>query len=180
MEQGLVILMILCILIFIIAITLIIVINYRNKIKSLTYRMDISSEMIKDNLKNKFDIVTRMINIIERELKIESKKFEAVKKINNEKTNNVKFDNILSDASEEILEIKDDYKEIEKVKSFKGLANDLKDLDILLSGSKKFYNKYASLYNSLVRKFPYKFFKNKYKYKELYIEEDETFENLDI
>ena len=82
----------------------------------------------------------------------------------------INFDNILSDATEEIMDIKDDYKEIVKVKSFKGLINDIKDLDILLSGGKKFYNKYAAEYNNLTKKFPYKLFKRKYPYKQLYLE----------
>ena len=170
MEKGYVILVVCAAIVFVVAIISILVINYRNKINSLRYKMGISEKTIKDNLKDKLDLTIRTINIIERELKLESKKFEAVKKIRNEKTNSINFDNILSDATEEIMDIKDDYKEIVKVKSFKGLINDIKELDILLSGGKKFYNKYAAEYNNLTKKFPYKLFKKKYPYKQLYLE----------
>ncbi len=170
MGKGLIILMVLCVVIFIGSIMFILITNYKNKVLSLTYKMRVSDKSIKDNLNDKFDLVTRSINIIERELKIESKKFEAVKKIRNEKINNIKFDNVLSEATEEIFNIKDDYKEIEKIKSFKGIINDIKDLDIMLSGAKKFYNKYASEYNSLAKRFPYKLFSKKLPYKQLYID----------
>ena len=170
MEKGYLVLVIVAAVIFVVAIISILIINYRNKINSLKYNMNVSNNTIKDNLKNKLDLTIRTINIIERELKLESKKFEAVKKIRNEKINSINFDNILSDATEEIMDIKDDYKEIVKVKSFKGLINDIKELDILLSGGKKFYNKYAAKYNALIKKFPYKLFKKKYPYKQLYFE----------
>lgn len=170
MEKGYIILVIVAFIIFLAAIIAILVLNYKNKIDSLKYKMSVSDKTIKENLKDKLDLTIRTINIIERELKLESKKFEAVKKIRNEKTNSINFDNILAEASEEIMDIKDDYKEISKIKSFKGLISDIKDLDILLSGGKKFYNKYASEYNNLIKKFPYKFLKKKYPYKQLYFD----------
>lgn len=183
MEKGLIVLVVIALIICIVSIVLIFVIHFKNKMKTLKYRMEISESSIYENLKEKFDLVTRCINIIERELKLESKKFEAVKKIRNEKISNIVFDNVLEDATEEIFDIKDDYKEIEKIKSFKGIINDIKNLNILLSGGKKFYNKYASEYNNLTKAFPYKFLKNKYKYKELYLNNiiDEKLETgLDI
>ena len=170
MQKGLIILIIISMLTFISAIITILVFNFKNKIKSLQYKMTVSETSINENLKNKLDLIIRSINIIERELKIESKKFEAVKKIRNEKINSIVFDNLLSEAADEIFDIKDDYKEIEKIKSFKGLISDIKDLDTLLIGGKKFYNKYAAEYNNLSKSFPYKLFKNKYQYKQLYID----------
>lgn len=170
MGKGLIILMVISILIFIIAIVSILIVHFKNKINTLKYKMRVSESSINENLKNKLDLVIRSINIIERELKIESKKFEAVKKIRNEKITNITFDNILSEATEEIFDIKDDYKEVEKIKSFKGIINDIKDLDILLSGGKKFFNKYASEYNNLIKTLPYKLLKNKYPYKQLYLD----------
>lgn len=169
MEKSLIILVVISALIFISAIITILVLYFKNKIKFLQYKTSISESNINENLKSKLDLVTRSINIIERELKIESKKFEAVKKIRNEKINNIVFDNLLSEATDEIFDIKEDYKEVEKIKSFKGLIADIKNLDILLSGSKNFYNRYASEYNNLTKTFPYNIFKKKYQYKQLYI-----------
>jgi len=170
MEKGLIILMVISILVLAGTIITILIVHLKNKVNSLRYKMHVSESGITENLKEKLDLIIRSINIIERELKIESKKFEAVKKIRNEKTNNIVFDNLLAEATDEILDIKDDYKEVEKIKSFKGIINDIKDLDILLSGGKKFYNKYASEYNSLTKKFPYKLFSKKFPHKQLYID----------
>ena len=170
MGKGLIVLMVVSILIFAGAIIAILVVHFKNKLNSLRYKMSVSESSITENLKTKLDLVTRSINIIERELKIESKKFEAVKKIRNEKINNIVFDNLLSEATDEIFDIKDDYKEVEKIKSFKGIINDIKDLDILLAGGKKFYNKYASEFNNLTKKFPYRLFSRKLTYKQLYID----------
>lgn len=171
MEKGLIVLVIISTIIFTVSIFSILIIHFNNKKRLLKYKMEISETEINENLKNKFDLVIRSINIIERELKIESKKFEAIKKIKIEKVNSIVFDNLLSEATEEILDIKDDYKELEKIKSFKGLIKDIKELDILLSGGKKFYNKYASEYNDLIKRFPYNIFSKKLQYKQLYMDD---------
>lgn len=168
MEKSLIIILIIGLIIFIAAIISIFLLANKKKVLSLLYKIEISENTINDNLKSKIELVMRAINIIERELKIESKKFEEVKKIKSEKLNNVVIDNVLSDATKEIMEIKSDYKELSNKKSFDGIIKDINDLDILLSGSKKFYNKYTNSYNSLIKTFPNSL--SKFDYKNLFSE----------
>lgn len=154
MEKNLIVLMIIAIIVFVAAIVFIFFVSKKNKLKSLSDKIAVSEKSISESLKNKLDIITRIINIIERELKIESKTFEEVKKVKIERINYIVLDNILTDASKEITELKSDYKELSKIKSFDGLVKDIKDLDIYISGGRKFYNKYTKVYNSLIKTFP--------------------------
>ncbi len=170
MEKSLIIVLVIAIIVFIVSIISIFLLANKKKISSLLYRMEISEGVINDNLKNKIDLVIRAINIIERELKIESKKFEKVKKIKSEKLNNIVIDNVLSEATKEIMEIKNDYKELSNKKSFDGIVKDINDLDILLTGGRKFYNKYTTDYNKLIKIFPNNLLK--FNYKNLYSEND--------
>ncbi len=154
MEKNLILIMILAVIIFLIAIILILFLSSKNKINSLLVKTKLSEQTITENLKSKLDLMVRIINIIERELKIESKVFEEIKRIKSDKFNNVALDSLLMNASKEINEIKSDYKELSKTKSFDGLVSDIKDLDIYLTGGRKFYNKYTAIYNNLIKTFP--------------------------
>lgn len=154
MENNLIILMVLAVIIFLMAIILILFMSGKNKIHSLLIKTKISEQTINENLKSKLDLMVRIINIIERELKIESKVFEEIKRIKSDKFNNVALDSLLMNASKEVNEIKSDYKELSKTKSFDGLVADIKDLDIYLTGGRRFYNKYAAMYNNLIKTFP--------------------------
>ncbi len=154
MEKTLYILMIAAIIVFAVCMLLILFVSKNRKILSLINKMTEAESVIKENLKNKLELNIRAINIIERELKIESKMFGEVKKIKADKINDILFDNILSDATKEINEFKEDYKELSKTKSFDGIIKDIYDIDIYLTGARRFFNKNATTYNNLIKVFP--------------------------
>ena len=178
MEDKLILIMIISIVVLAIATALIFLLSKKKKITILLNKLCLAESDISENLRIKFDIIIRIINIIERELKIESKTFDEIKRINIENINNIVLDNVLTDGTNEIFEFRGDYKELSKTKSFDGLISDLKEKDIYLSGGRKFYNKYASLYNSLIKTFPtsvianYKKLCNKVLYTENIMEEN--------
>ncbi len=172
MEKKLIVFMIIAGIIFLLFLVLLFLVSKNKKITSLFDKIKISEQKISENLKTKLDLMTRIINIIERELKIESKIFEEVKKIKSEKLSNIALDDLLMDASIEVNELKNDYKELSKTKSFDGLVSDIKDLDIYLTGGRKFYNKYVAIYNNLIKTFPTSMIAKSKKlvYKNLYTE----------
>lgn len=154
MEDKLIFILITSIVVLITTIVLLFLLSKKKKITNLINKISLAETELGENLKTKLDIIIRLINIIERELKIESKAFDEVKKINGNKVNNIILDNILTDGTNEVLEFKNDYKELYKIKSFAELIEDLKNVDIYLNGGRKFYNKYAKIYNDLIKTFP--------------------------
>lgn len=168
MGKVLIIILVIAIAVFVLSVISIFILINKKKILTLKYKMEISEQTINENLKAKLDLIIRAINIIEREAKIESKKFEEVKKIKSDKMNNIIVDNLLNEAANEIINIKNDYKELSNTKSFDGIINDIKNLDILLIGGRKFYNKYAISYNKQIKVFPNNLFKKTCSYKNLF------------
>lgn len=154
MNDKLIFILVSSIVVLVTAVVLIFLLSKKKRITILLKKISLAESEISENLKTKLDIIIRLINIIERELKIESKAFDEIKKINGAKVNNIVLDNILTDGTDEILEFKNDYKELYKTKSFEELIGDLKNTDIYLSGGRKFYNKYATIYNELIKTFP--------------------------
>ena len=60
----------------------------------------------------------------------------------------------LNDSIILIDKIKEDYKEQTDTKDLRSLNNEIKRADEKISAAKKYYNKYVSISNELVRKFP--------------------------
>ena len=53
-----------------------------------------------------------------------------------------------------INKIQDDFPKLEEIKEYRELLNDIRVMDERINASKKYYNKYTSKSNELVRKFP--------------------------
>ena len=134
-------------------IAMFIVINY-NSIVEVLYKVNVSENKITETLKTKQDLLSRAINIIEKQLKIDTKVFDEFKKINSNNLKNNEKDLILSSTFNEVKKITEDYSELNEVKSYEGIIKDIEELDCLLGGIKTMNNKYVAIYNKYLRAFP--------------------------
>lgn len=161
------ILLLISLFIFIASIITIFILVKNQSLLNILYKIDESGDLLKKSIKTKYDLVIRSINIIERKLKIVSKKFDEIKKINIEKLSNIEIDRVLTDCNKEIFEIQSDYPKLGIVKSFNGIIEDLKNNEIHLISLRTFYNKNVAEYNNLLKSFPNniisKFTNRKYK-----------------
>ena len=150
-------------------IAMFIVINYNTIIDTL-YKVNVSENKITEILKNKEDLLSRAINIIERQLKIDTKRFDEFKKINSNNLKNNEKDIILCNTFYEVKRITEDYNELNDVKSYSGIIKDIEECDCLLGGIKNMNNKYVAIYNSFLKSFPKNFISKikRFKSKSLY------------
>ncbi len=142
----LVILTILCIILFK---------YYNERINNLLKRLDKSEDEYTDKLKNKYNILIRMINIIENRYKTNSKTFDEIKKIKMEELSTLKSNDLLNKCYKEIIEIKEDNKKVREIKSFREVIDEYNSNELRLISLRTFHNKYLLEYNSLIKKIPY-------------------------
>lgn len=125
-----------------------------NQLTNLLYKLDYSNQLIEKNLETKYNLIVRSINIIERKIKIVSKNFEEIKKINIKKLDAIELDKVLSVSNNEIIEIHIDYTKLSNVKSFNEIIEDLKSNELNLISLRTYYNKNVAEYNNLLQNFP--------------------------
>ena len=126
-----------------------------DKLKNITYKIDMCEKDIDSFLKTKEEDITRLISIINRELNLDLKEFESVKNLKISKLNNIEKDVLLTKTFEEIRKIYIDHPELAKVKSFDGIIRDIDKNEINIISLRTLYNKCSSEFNSLKSKFPY-------------------------
>lgn len=123
-------------------------------LSNLLYKINESNKFLEKNIKDKYDLEIRIINIIERKLKIVSKNFEEIKKINIDKLGYIEVDRILTDCNKEIFDIESDYPKLSNIKSFNGIFDDLKLNEIHIISLKTYYNEHVAEYNNILKSFP--------------------------
>lgn len=156
---------IISIIVLIILFILLCLFSQNNTIKEVNYKISVAFEEIKKNLEKERDIIDRLVNIIEREIKKENKTFNNFKKTKGHKLNEHELDNFLTEISNLIFEIKNDNSKLSKVKSFDGLITELNEISNNLIAIRTYYNKYVGKYNNLVSKKSFKLISIIKKYK---------------
>lgn len=145
------------IIIIIICSALIFIINKYNEISKTYIKINDAEINIDEVLRQKFDLLTKIINIIEKNTDAESKILEEIKDVKSDKYSNFEVDRLLTKGFKEIIKIASDYEKVSKNKSFKSMKESLKDTEEKLIALRTFYNKYTTKYNLLLSTFPSNF-----------------------
>lgn len=162
--------LVIAIIVLVLCLLALVVLSSYSSIVASLYKINVVEQRIEETFKTKEDLMSRAINIIERQLKLEIKAFEEFKKINSSKLSNVDKDIVLTATFNEIKRITEDYSELAKVKSYNGIIRDIEECNTLLGGMKNMNNKYVAIYNNDIKRFPkniiskFKKFKIKYLY----------------
>lgn len=149
------ILLILCILVVLIGLSIILFKYFNERINLLLKRLDQSETEYNSKIKNKYNIIVRMINIVENRYKTHSKVFDDIKKIKIDEMSNIKSEELFNKCYKEIIEIKEDNKKVREVKSFKEVIEEYNENELHLISLRTFYNKYTLEYNNIIKKIPY-------------------------
>ncbi len=128
---------------------------YNERIKILLKRLDQSESEFNSKIKNKYNILIRMINIIENRYKTHSKVFDDIKKIKIDDMSSIKSEELFNKCYKEIIDIKEDNKKVREVKSFKEVIEEYSENELHLISLRTFYNKYTLEYNNMIKKIPY-------------------------
>ncbi len=127
---------------------------YYNALQDCKVKIDEAESMIDEALRSKYDILLKLESIIKNNIKETKINFKDLNDLKKESISNFQLERKLVDTVLLISKIQDDFPELEEQKDYRQLLNDIRVMDERINASKKFYNKYTSKSNELVRKFP--------------------------
>ena len=127
---------------------------YYNALQDCKVKIDEAESKIDEALRSKYDILLKLESIIKNNIKETKINFKDLNDLKKESISNFQLERKLVDTVLLISKIQDDFPELEEQKDYRELLNDIRVMDERINASKKFYNKYTSKSNELVRKFP--------------------------
>ena len=127
---------------------------YYNALQDCKVKIDEAESMIDEALRSKDDILLKLESLIKTNVKETKINFKDLNDLKKESISNFQFERKLVDTVLLINKIQDDFPELEEIKDYRELLNDIRVMDERINAAKKYYNKYTSKSNELVRKFP--------------------------
>ena len=143
----------LTIIIFVGIVTMIYVIYYNN-LQAYKIKINEAESIIDEHLRKKYDTLDLLIDIITDETDATDKAFNEFKNLKNVNISSFDFERKLAEINALIDKIKLDYDELDRNESFTNYYEDLYRINEKLEATKSFYNKYTSLLNKTIKKFP--------------------------
>ena len=109
---------------------------------------------IDSSLRNTYDLLMRISNIIKSKLNTDKEVFDGINKIKEEKLSNFELDRKLLTYINELYIIKENYDELSNDEDFQKIFYEINDLEDSFKAYKDFYNDAIIKYNKLVSTFP--------------------------
>ena len=129
------------------------VITY-NKYQEYIIKINESESKIDDNIRDKFDLLGKAINVIRGTLDIEGDIFPDIIKLRSRKLSSFELNRKLVDTMLEFEKVKQENEKLMKSDTFKEIDEKLKNIEVDINALQKYYNDLISKYNTLVRSFP--------------------------
>ena len=142
---------ILLIIIIIGVLALIYVMTYNNLV-NYKIKIEKAEGIIDENLRRKYDLIAKM-NIAIKKVVNKKDYLKEYIELKDKRISNYELDRKLTEAMNIILEVKNDYGELDT----KEFNNDLKEINAInetLTSCKTYYNKNTTELNQIIRKFP--------------------------
>lgn len=127
------------------------VITYNNLV-NYKIKIEKAEGIIDDNLRQKYDLIVKM-NIAIKKVVTKKDYLKDYIDLKDKRISNYELDRKLTEAMNIILEVKNDYNELDN----KEFNNELKEINIInetLTSCKTYYNKNTTELNQIIRKFP--------------------------
>lgn len=123
-----------------------------NDLVSYKIKIEKAEGIIDESLRKKYDIIMEM-NIAIKKVVTKKDYLKDYTELKNKKISNYEMDRKLIEATNIILEVKNDYKELD-TKDFNKHIKEINKLNETLVSCKNYYNKNTSELNKIIRKFP--------------------------
>ncbi len=134
-----------------------------NQLQHFKTRIEISENHIDDALRKKYDHICQINSEIKNIVKDKDYLKEYID-LKNHRLTNYETDRKLIEANTIIEELILDHSKLDN-KKVNELRSEIKKLDIELTASKNFFNKYTTELNGIIRKFPTNLIAKKHKFK---------------
>ena len=136
-----------------ICIVLIWIINTYNRFQSLIIRINESEACIDNILRKRFDLLNKVIGIIETNTK-EKNVLEIIGKLRSKKLSNFDLDRKLYEAINEYSVYKQKYDSLKNNNEFLKIDIELNETEAEIVALRKYYNDIITDYNKLAKTFP--------------------------
>ena len=169
-------LLILLLLIIIAGLIGIYYVNIYNDFQSLIIRINEVESYIDNSIRDKFDNLSKSINVIKGNTDIKEELFPEIVKMRSRKFSSFELNRKLVDPMNEFYKIKEEHKELLKSESFVEIDKSLTEIEDNLTYYEEYYNSNITEYNKLVRTFPSNLIAmvNRYKQKPFFDGKDMT------
>ena len=125
-----------------------------NNLQTNKIKINEAESIIDELLRKKYDLLNLIRDVIIDETKVSDKAFEEYKKIKDMNISSFDFERKLTEYNTLINKIKNDYDVLDDDTRFKNYYDDIYVINEKLEAAKSFYNKYTSVINNIIRKFP--------------------------
>lgn len=137
-----------------------------NKFQDSIIKLNEVEGKIDEALRNKYDHLIEMNNIIKETIKSKKEVVEDLQDLKDEKLTTFDLDRKLSESLSKINFVRRQYGELHDIDELNKLANEVDEMDEALNAYRKYYNETITVYNELIRKIPYNIIGKLHHYKE--------------
>lgn len=125
-----------------------------NNLQAHKIKINEAESIIDELLRKKYDILEILKKVIIENTDINDKNFEHLDNLKTINISSFDFERKLSEYNGLINQIKIDYAKLENNETFNNNYEDIYKLNERLEATKSFYNRYTSILNKLIKKFP--------------------------
>ena len=148
---------IILILVFVLAVLSMVYVHYYNDLQYLITKIEQAEGVIDETLRERYDLVVQVSDIIKTNLKEKKDYFKEYLSLKENKISNFEMDRKLKEAANIIMNLKNDYPELQNHPGMKEAVKALKQTTEKLSASIAYYNRYTNELNEMIRKIPSNF-----------------------
>ena len=125
-----------------------------NKLNDYIIRINEVEANIDTSLRNKYDLINRSISIIKSNMELDNKVFDEIIKLRSRKISNFELERKLTSAFNELIILKNKYKELSNNEELVKINVSLEDINEKLAVLIDYYNNNITSYNKLITMFP--------------------------
>lgn len=125
-----------------------------NKLNDYIIRINEVEANIDTSLRNKYDLINRSISIIKSNIELDNKVFDEIIKLRSRKISNFELERKLTNAFNELITVKNKYKELSTNEELVKINVTLEDINEKLTVLIDYYNNNITSYNKLITMFP--------------------------
>lgn len=125
-----------------------------NNLQASKIKINEAESVIDELLRKKFDLLTTLKKIIIDSTDVDKKIFNDLDNLQDQNISSFDLERKLTILNTLIEQIRLDYQKLDEEETFNNTYEDIFKLNERLEATKSFYNKYTSLLNKLIKKFP--------------------------
>jgi len=128
-----------------------------NKLSYLDNKTKYASDLIKEDLENKYSILSKLNSLMKKTLHAKKNYLQDIDSFNELDLNLEEKDIKLSEFADLADKLVSDYSKLSNNKNIKLKIKDLREIDEKIDASKTYFNKYTTELSKMITKFPVSF-----------------------